>query len=207
MCTQQATSTPTATSSATPTPSPTQGCGAPNPSCATPTPVYTPTISVQNVYRCSKLGEGRRTNGEAMPGYRCIGKDPCTPCEVECGHPSSVIDERETGGTSIIQYNRARTYFPSRMPEWPGGGTNYKPAPGTLDKACNLAGFLEHVSSTSTAWSSPGDNFLIYWDGAQRRFVKARGNTQGGRWAGSIRCKGLLHPSCRGPANLRWVFD
>jgi hypothetical protein len=125
---------------------------------------------------------------------------------VVCGSTASIVDASATGYTTITQYNSARNYFRSKMPEWPGGGTNLKPADATLDKACNLAGFHSHLSSTSTAWSSPGDNFLIYWDGANKRFVKANGATQGGRWAGSIRCKGRLHSSCRDGANLAWVF-
>jgi hypothetical protein len=129
------------------------------------------------------------------------------PCEIVCGHPSSVVNDSATGSTSIVQYNAARSRFAAKMPVWPGAGTNYKPTLGTLNTACNLAGFLEHLSSDTLAWSSPKDNFLIYWDGAAKRFVKANGASQGGRWAGSIRCRGLLHPSCRGAANLDWVFE
>lgn len=187
------------------TPVPTPGCNLPTPVVGTPTPVDTP-ISMTFPY-CAKLGEGRKENGDAQPGYYCVGNDPCASCRVICGHPSSVVDASDTGATWNEQYNAARTRFPGKMPTWPGGGTNYKPGDATLDKACNLAGFREHVSSTTNTWSSPGDNYLIYWDSAQKKFVKANGATQGGRWAGSIRCKGLLHPSCRGPSNLGWVFQ
>lgn len=171
-----------------------------------PTPVASPTP--QDVFPyCAKLGEGRKENGDALPGYRCVGKDPCASCQIICGHPSSVVNASATGATWNEQYNAARTRFPGKMPTWPGGGTNYKPGDATLDKACNLAGFREHVSSSTNTWSSPGDNFLISWDSAQKRFVKLNGATQGGRWAGSIRCKGLLHPSCREPSNLGWIFE
>jgi hypothetical protein len=200
----------TATPMMTPTFSPTVGVtstpsATPTAMIVTPTPDDTP-ISMTFPY-CAKLGEGRKENGQALPGYYCVGNDPCASCRVICGHPSSVVNATATGATWIEQYNAARSRFPGKMPEWPGGGTNYKPGDATLDKACNLAGYREHVSSTTNTWSSPGDNYLIYWDSAHKKFVKANGATQGGRWAGSIRCKGLLHPSCRGPSNLGWVFQ
>jgi small subunit ribosomal protein S9 len=64
------------------------------------------------------------------------------------------------------------------MPTWPGGGTNYKPGDATLDKACNLAGYREHVSSTTNTWSSPGDNYLNY-NPVYLAAVKAPLNTLG----------------------------
>lgn len=200
------TSTPAMTSTFTPTVAGTSTPGAtPTAMSVTPAPIETP-ITMTFPY-CAKLGEGRKENGDAQPGYYCVGNDPCASCRVICGHASSVVNASATGATWNEQYNAARTRFPAKMPTWPGGGTNYKPGDATLDKACNLAGFREHVSSTTSTWSSPGDNYLIYWDSAHKRFVKANGATQGGRWAGSIRCKGLLHPSCRGPSNLGWVFE
>jgi hypothetical protein len=192
------TTTP-ATATATPTVTPTAR--------PTTTPTITVTPSAVVFPNCAKLGEGRKENGDALPGYRCVGKDPCASCQIICGHPSSVVNAEATGATWLTQYNAARSRFPGKMPEWPGGGTNYKPGDATLDKACNLAGFREHVSSTTNTWSSPDDNYLIYWDSSRKRFVKANGAAQGGRWAGNVRCKGLLHPSCRGPSNLGWVFE
>lgn len=206
------TATATATSVPPPVASPTSGCALPSSPCSTPTPIpnpvcTTPAAPIVPAASCIKLAEGRKANGDALPGYRCRGKDTCVPCEIICGHPSSVVNHSATGSTSIVQYNAARSRFAARMPEWPGAGTNYKPTLGRLNRACNLAGFLEHLSSDSLAWSSPKDNFLIYWDDATKRFVKANGASHGGRWAGSIRCRGLLHSSCRGSANLDWVFD
>ena len=191
--TATATATPTVTATALPT--------------TTTTPTITGTPAPAAVPNCAKLGEGRKENGDALPGYRCVGKDPCASCKVICGDTSSVVNASETGATWLTQYNTARSRFPGKMPEWPGAGTNYRPGDATLDKACNLAGFREHLRSDTFTWSSPKDNFLISWDSAQKRFVKLNGASQGGRWAGNVRCKGLLHPSCRGPSNLGWVFE